>query len=226
MCPFIFLETGNPKTPDPMPIYPRVSSVNPLHFSRAEGGHPHLHLHLYACTHTCTSEGRRGQRGHLLLEQLLGAGPHGVAAPVVQLEQVRQQVVAEGLGGLARQQRRQVVDADDRQGGAVDLDGDGRLVEGGGDGVDGHGVEGVGGVGRDVADDGQLAAGAGGLERLHVHEVGDLGGQVDAVDEDVALGDLGEGPALGRLGDVPLEDVLLGHACAEAHVDGSATAAA
>lgn len=54
----------------------------------------------------------------------------------------------------------------------------------------------------------------------------DLGRQVDAVDEDVALGDLREGPALGRLRHVPLEDLLRGQAGLEAQVDGAAAAAA
>lgn len=50
-----------------------------------------------------------GQRLHLLLEELLGALPDGRAGAVLQRQQARQQRVAEGLGRLTRQRRRQVV---------------------------------------------------------------------------------------------------------------------
>ena len=82
---------------------------------------------------------------------------------------------------------------------------------------------GVRGVSRDIADDAQLSAGS--LQRVQVHKVRDLLGKVYAVDEDVALGDLIEGTALGGLSHVPLEDLLLGHAGLEGHVDGTAAAA-
>ena len=79
-----------------------------------------------------------GQLGHLLLEELRGPGPHGVVLPVVELQQVGQEVVAERLRGLARQQTRKVVDADDAQRWVLQaLYGDGGLLERGGDGVDG-----------------------------------------------------------------------------------------
>ena len=41
---------------------------------------------------------------------------------------------------------------------------------------------------RDVTDDGQLAVRR--IERWHIDEVGDLSGEVDAVNEDVAFNDL------------------------------------
>lgn len=83
---------------------------------------------------------------------------------------------------------------------------------------------GVSGVSRDITHDAELAPGR--LERVDVDEMGDLGGQVDAVDEDVALGDLLEGPALGRFRHIPLEDLLRGQARLKAQVHGAATAAA
>jgi len=53
---------------------------------------------------------------------------------------------AESLGGFAREERGEVVDRDDREGRAhlQAVDGDGRVVKGSGDGVDGHGGEGGG----------------------------------------------------------------------------------
>jgi len=67
--------------------------------------------------------------------------------PVLQLQQAGQQRLAEPLGALARQQGRQVVDADHAQWQARVAqwqgDGHGRLVKGGGDVVDGDGVVGV-----------------------------------------------------------------------------------
>lgn len=61
------------------------------------------------------------------------------------------------------------------------------------------------GVAADIAHDGELAVG--GREAGAVHEGGDRVGQVDAIHEDIGLDDLGEGAALGRLVQVPLEDV-------------------
>jgi hypothetical protein len=66
----------------------------------------------------------------------------------------------------------------------------------------------VGGVAGDVADDAQTARLGG--ERLGVDEGGDLGGEVDAVDEDVRLDDLLVWAGLGRgFGEVPLLSRLL-----------------
>ena len=104
-------------------------------------------------------------------------------------EERRGEHTAKGLGRLARQERGEVVDRDDREGraGLQVVDGHGRLVEGGRHGVDGHGGEGggcvlvmgvllAGGVGEgllgewayrgDVAHDRELAVG--GLEGLEV----------------------------------------------------------
>ena len=53
--------------------------------------------------------------------------------------------------------------------------------------------------------------------------MGNLGVEVNAVHEDVALGDLLERAALGRLGHIPLEDVLVRDAGLQGHVDGAAT---
>lgn len=146
------------------------------------------------------------QRGNLILEQLLRLLPDAHVLPVLQTEQTGQQRSAESLGRLARQQAGQVVDADDAQRQAVaalgQWHGNRRAGEGGVDVVDGNRVVGVGGVARDVADDTEAARG--GRERLCVNERRDLGGQVDAVDEDVGLDDLLVRAGLGRgFGEVP-----------------------
>jgi len=80
----------------------------------------------------------RRQRRHLFLVQGLGSRPDGIAAPVVEGQEVGQQVLAEGVRRLPRQQRGEVVDADDAQGGTLiePVDRNGRLVEGGRNGVD------------------------------------------------------------------------------------------
>lgn len=82
---------------------------------------------------------------------------------------------------------------------------------------------GVGGVAGDVADDAELAGGR--LQALAVDKGRDGLGEVDAVDEDVRLDDLGVGPAaLLGLGEVPLLDV--GAADLLEQVDGAGAAAA
>lgn len=118
-----------------------------------------------------------------------------------------------------------MVNRDDGQRGpvALDVNLDGGLVEGGVDVVDGDGVVRVGGVAADVADDAEVAAGA--LEALAVDKGRDGLGQVDAVDEDVRLDDLGVGPVarLG-LGQVPLLDLAAADLLEQ--VDGAGAAAA
>ncbi len=82
----------------------------------------------------------------------------------------------------------------------------GRLVESGVDVVDGNGVVGVGCVAADIADDAELAVGR--LEALAVDKGRDGLGEVDAVDEDVRLDDLGvRAVTLLGLGEIPLLDV-------------------
>jgi hypothetical protein len=81
----------------------------------------------------------------------------------------------------------------------------------------------VGGVAADVADDAEVAGG--GRERLEVDKGRDGFGEVDAVDEEVALDDLGVGPgAVFCLGQVPLLDLVAADLVEE--VDGAAAAAA
>jgi hypothetical protein len=166
-----------------------------------------------------------GQCLDLFLEELLGALPDRRGVAVLQGEEAGQEGVAEGLGGLAGQGRGQVVDGDDGEGGPVagDVDLDGGLVEGGVDVVDGDGVVGIGGVAADVADDAELAGGR--LQALAVDKGWDGLGEVDAVDEDVRLDDVGVG-ALALLGlcEVPLLDV--GAADLLEQVDGAGAAAA
>lgn len=118
-----------------------------------------------------------------------------------------------------------MVDADDAQRQTVAALGESHghcgLGEGGVDVVDGDGVVRVGGVARDVADDAQATRLS--RQRLGVDEGGDLGGEVDAVDEDVRLDDLLVWARLGGgLLDVPLDDVF--ETGADAEVDGSTAA--
>jgi hypothetical protein len=147
------------------------------------------------------------QRSDLGLEQLLSLLPDTHVPPVLQTEQTGQQVGAESLRRLTGKQAGQVIDADDAEWQVVaalgELHGHGGFAESGVDVVDGDRVVRVGGVAGDVADDAQAARLGG--ERLGVDEGGDLGGQVDAVDEDVRLDDLLVGAGLGRgFGEVPL----------------------
>lgn len=121
------------------------------------------------------------QRRDLLTEQLLGIRPDALVLAVVQGEQRRLEALAKGLGGLAGQHRGQVVDADDGERRRVlvvlDGDGDGGVVKGGVDGVDGDGVVWVGRVARDVDDDAEVAAGLG--EEFVVDKGRDGGVQVN-----------------------------------------------
>lgn len=170
-------------------------------------------------------QGALGESGDLVVEELLGLLPNTDILPVLETEQTGKQVCAEGLRCLTRQQTGQVVDADDAQRQTVAALGEShghcRLREGGVDVVDGDGVVGVSGVARDVADDAQAARLSG--QRLGVDEGRDLGGEVDAVHEDVRLDDLLVGARLGGgFLDIPLDDVF--EAGADAEVDGSTAA--
>ena len=95
-----------------------------------------------------------------------------MVAPVLEAQEARQEVAAECLGGFSRQQRRQVVDADDAElGPALDLDRHGGLVKGGSNGVDGDRCKWRRGVCRYIAHHAQLAIGI--LEALKV-DLGEL----------------------------------------------------
>lgn len=120
-----------------------------------------------------------------------------------------------------------MVNGNDAQLRALELSGgtDGRVVEGAVAAVDGDGVVLAVGVAADVADDAELPVGRG--QGLEGGEGGRrVGAEVDAVEEDVGLDDLGEGPAALGLGHVPLEDGLLGDAGGDAALDGALAAAA
>lgn len=153
------------------------------------------------------------QRSDLVVEQLLSLLPDTNVLPVLKAKQTRQQSRAESLGSLAGKQAREVVDADDAEGQAVAAlgqgHGDRRVGEGGVDVVDGDGVVGVSSVAGDIADDAEATRLRG--ERLGVDEGGDLGRQVDAVNEHVGLNDLLVRAGLGRgLGEIPfLEAIML-----------------
>lgn len=77
---------------------------------------------------------------------------------------------------------------------ALNLDWDSRLIECGCYCVDRDRVIWICSVRRDVTDDGQLAIRR--IKRWHIDEVGDLSGEVYAVNEDVALNDLRKGATL------------------------------
>jgi len=101
-----------------------------------------------------------------------------------------------------------MVDGDDGQSRSValDMDTDGRLVEGGVDVVDGNGVVWVCGVAAHIADDAELALGR--LQALLVDERRNRLGEVDAVDEHVRLDDLRVGSVtLLGLWQIPLLDL-------------------
>lgn len=160
----------------------------------------------------------------LILEELLGSLPDRNVLPVLQLQQTGEKIIAERLTCFPWQQGWQVINADDAQLWLLlDLDWDRWLVECGGDGVNWNWVVWVGGISADIADDRQRAAW--GFQALVVNEVWNLGGQVDAVDEDIAVDDLLEWSTLGSLGHIPLDDVLLWDtgAPAEIHSAGSAS---
>lgn len=74
------------------------------HFFKSQPRTPGLCHKPYMSYPRLLLKGRRRQCSHLLLEQLLGTRPDRVVPPIVQLEQVWQQVIAERLGRLPRQQ--------------------------------------------------------------------------------------------------------------------------
>ena len=76
------------------------------------------------------------------------------------------------------------------------------------DGVDRNGVEGVSGVTADIDNDCEAPRVPCFLEQLRRDEWWDSRGEVDAIDENVDVKDLGERPALNRFLHVPLEDVV------------------
>lgn len=170
-------------------------------------------------------QGALRESGDLIIEKLLGLLPDTDILPVLETEQAGKQVCAEGLGCLTGQQTGQVVDADNAQWQTVAALRERHwycgLAEGGVDVVDGDGVVGVGGVAGDVADNAQAARLS--RQRLGVDEGRDLGGEVDAVDEDVRLNDLLVRARLrGGLLDVPLNDVF--KTSADAKVNGTTAA--
>jgi hypothetical protein len=81
-----------------------------------------------------------------------------------------------------------------------------RFIECSGNSVDGNRIVGVGRIGADIADNQQLAVWS--IQALHIDKVRDLGHQLYAIDEDVALHDLRERSALGSFRQVPRQDVL------------------
>lgn len=88
------------------------------------------------------------------------------------------------------------------------LDGDGRIREGGIDVVNGYGIERIGGVAADIHDEGQPPRLTRRFDLFFCDERRDGRGEVDAVDEDINVQDFLERATLGRLRQVPFEDVI------------------
>lgn len=162
---------------------------------------------------------------HLAVEQLLGLLPHPRCLAVLERQEARQKGLAESFACLSWEKAGQMIYRDDRKRRVViSRHGQRRVRERAILRVNRDRVVRVGGVARDVADDGELALGRG--ERLLVKERRDRLGQVDAVDEDVGLDDFAERAALGRLRHVPLDDLLVWDAGLLAQVDRTSAAAA
>ena len=90
----------------------------------------------------------------------------------------------------------------------LELDRHGRIREGGIDTIDGYRIERIGGVTADIHNDGQPSRLAGRVDLFFCEERRDGRREVDAIDEDVDVEDLSEWAALGRLRQIPLEDVI------------------
>ena len=91
---------------------------------------------------------------------------------------------------------------------SLELDGDGRVREGGIDRINGYRIERIGGITADVHDDGQPPRLARRVDLIVGEEGRDGRGEVDAVDKEIDVEDFLERTALGRLRQVPLEDVV------------------
>lgn len=106
----------------------------------------------------------------------------------------------------------------------LDVNPNGRVVEGGINIINRDWVVGVGSVARDIAHDAEVPVGN--VQAGQVDKVGDLLGEVNAVDKDVRLDNLGEGSALSGLRHIPLENVLLRDAGLDEEVNGTTSTAA
>lgn len=165
------------------------------------------------------------ESSNVLVKQTLGSSPHGRRLSLRKLQKRRQQSLGKGLGSLSGQKRWQMVNGTHAELGAIGgLDEHGGLVKGGGHSVHGHGVVGVGGVGRHVDNDRQLSALL--VEQIVVDKGGDGLRQVDAVDEDIGIGNLLEGAALLGLVHVPSHNVLLGDSDLSHQVNGTGSTSA
>lgn len=150
------------------------------------------------------------QLGDSVLVDLLSSGPDALSVAAVQGEQAGEQQARVLIARLASNEGREVINGNDSQLGAGDLlvDGDRGLVERTPGGVDGDGVVLAVGVAADVADDPQTSAGN--RKRVKGEEGRSaVGSKVDAVDEDVGLGNLLEGATLGGLGHILVEENVL-----------------
>lgn len=158
------------------------------------------------------------------MEELLSISPDSGGVSVLQLQQARHQIVAESFRCLSWKKSRKMVDRDDgKWWSASHWNWDCWLVEGGVDAVDWDWVVGVGGIAADINDNGQVALL--GLERIGVDKWWNLGGQVDAVDENVGLDNLLEWATLCGLGHIPLDDILVADSGLDAHINGTASTA-
>lgn len=106
-----------------------------------------LHQVIDLHTHYLRAQ-RLGQSSHLLVEEVLGLLPNSGGVAILQLEEAGQESLTELLGALTGHQRRQVVNTDNTERRVLEAGGEshgnGGLVEGGCNVVDGNRVVGVG----------------------------------------------------------------------------------
>ncbi len=130
-----------------------------------------------------------------------------MCSPLIQVQQTWKQVLAESLACLSWQQTGQMVDGNHAELRlSLQLNWHGWFCECSSDSVYGDRVVWIGSIGADIADDRELPVWY--VEALEIDEVGDLRHQVYAVDEDIALDNLGERSALSCLCHIPLQHIL------------------
>ncbi len=160
-------------------------------------------------------------------ECLFCAGPHASSLAILELQKTREEQARVLVASLAGNHGWQMVNRNDAQLRALELGRgrDGGAVKGAVARVDGNRVVLAVGVAADVADDAEAPLGR--RQRLERGKGRDaVGAQVHAVDEDVGRGDFGKGPALGGLGQIPLDERLGGDAGGVARGGGTVAAAA
>lgn len=100
------------------------------------------------------------------------------------------------------------LDAEPKEKNSLELYADGRIRERGIDTINGYRIERIGSVTADVDDDSQPSRLTRRVDLCVREERRDGGREVDAVDEDVDVEDLLKRPTLGRLCQIPLDDLI------------------